>query len=386
MQNEPFLVTYCTNVHPGESVGAVIKTLDEIVPAVKAHVCADGTFGVGLRLGHEATSTLHRDQDARNRLCDVLVKQDFDVFTVNGFPYGTFGEGVVKTSVYEPDWRDPRRVEYTIQLAEVLAALPGPSVRTISTVAGGFRPKTCTEEDRILMGKNLLRVASALRDLAEASGTQIRLCLEPEPWTTMETTDDAVGFFQQHLSPGTELVDAHLGLCYDCCHQAVHFEDPRDAINQIYDSGIVIGKVQVSSAIHLPNPADDQARQALLNFAEPRFLHQVVAQRRDGSILRMMDLDELVDPHPEWLAAEAWRCHFHVPIDWEGDALLKTTRRDWETVLSVIQTRGQAPHLEIETYTWHVLPPNLQPSGQPALCRAIADEFDCLSACLKRVV
>ena len=385
MDQVSYLTTYCTNVHPGESVDAVIHTLEHIVPGVKSKVAPDSAFGVGLRLGHEATSELASRPRSLHALKAVLHEQDFNVFTVNGFPYGTFGSGIVKQQVYEPDWRDERRIDYTIQLAQVLTELPGPTIRTISTVAGGFRGESQDPNDLELMAHNLYRTAEALRDIADQSGIQIRLCLEPEPWTSLETTPEVIRFFERYLPPGNPLIDTHLGVCYDCCHQAVQFEDPREAVTQMNDSGIVIGKVQVSSALHLSNPQSDRGRAALLAFAEPRFLHQVVAQLKDGTVLRMLDLDTLAEPPPEWLAADAWRCHFHVPINWEGDERLGTTRGDWEDALKTIDDLQLNPHLEVETYTWHVLPEHLRPTDQDELCAVIADEFRCLRACLAAV-
>ncbi len=349
-------VSYCTNVHPGEGLDAVDAVLTDHVAAVKAKVSPDAPLGLGLRLGQAAAATLATYADRRAALLDRLRALDLYVFTLNGFPYGDFAAPRVKETVYQPDWRDPARVTYTLQLAEALAAMPGPPRRTISTVAGGFRPDTGTAEDRRALVGGLGAAARGLADLADRTGVQVRLCLEPEPWTTLETTADALRFFSDDLRPLGGVVHDHLGLCYDCCHQAVQFEDAAASLQALAGAGVVIGKVQVSSALHLARPADADARAALLAFAEPRYLHQTVARLPDGRTLRALDLPELAHADADWRGADAWRTHFHVPIWWAGSGHLGTTRDDWRAAVRRCLEGGLTDHFEIETYTWDVIP------------------------------
>jgi len=365
----PLHIAYCTNVHPGESVDAIESVLRRDVAAVKALVSPDAPFGTGLRLGHEAATVLWHDADRRARFADLLSELGLYVFTVNGFPYGDFAAASVKAEVYEPDWRSDARVEYTTRLAEVLTALPGPAYRTISTVAGGFGPRTGDVHAELAAG--LCRAADALAALGDRTGVHIRLCLEPEPWTTMETTDDAVRFFERHLHPTGARAAAHLGLCYDCCHQAVQFEDAATGLARLAAADVVVGKIQVSSALHLDRPGDAAGRAALLGFDEPRYLHQTVGRMPDGRLLRALDLPMLRSPGEDWLGAEAWRTHFHVPIWWRGDDRLGTTRDEWEVA---VRAAGDCTHLEIETYTWHAIP-DLDRLGFGGLPDCVASEF-----------
>lgn len=355
MQIGRFQVAYCTNVHPGEGLDALDAVLADDVAAVKTRVCPAAPFGMGLRLGNAAAHALDSRSDALLALSERCLSEGLYVFTVNGFPYGDFAAAAVKSAVYAPSWLDDERVEYTARLGRVLARLPGPATRTISTVSGCFKPAADDLAAHQQMAKNLGRAAEALARVADQTGVQIRLCLEPEPWTTLETTDDAIRFFDEHLRQSPHAA-AHLGLCFDCCHQAVHFEDPAKSVARLIDADVPIGKVQVSSALHLATPADPAARAALLAFDEPRYLHQVVAQMPDGRRLRALDLDALRDPDPEWLRAEAWRCHFHVPIWWTGAGHLGTTRADWQAAVRAIAAQDASTHLEIETYSWHVIP------------------------------
>ncbi|MCA9538867.1 MAG: metabolite traffic protein EboE [Myxococcales bacterium] len=380
MRTGPFHLGYCTNVHPGERLEDVRATIAGPVAAVRRRVSPDGPFGLGLRLGDEVVRALV-EPSLRDAFIELLKAQDMYVFTMNAFPFGDFAAPVVKQAVYAPDWRSEARVEYTVRVAELLTRLPGPMQRTISTVAGGFRPETEDRASQAQMAENLARTAQTLARLADATGVSVRLCLEPEPWTTIETTDEAIAFFHGHKSLRTAEARAHLGLCYDCCHQAVQFEDATASVKALVAAEVAIGKVQVSSALHLAKPADAQARAALLAFAEPRYLHQVVAQAADGTLLRVSDLPKLVDAPDAWTAAQAWRCHFHVPIFWDGDGTLGTTRADWQAALRAVQAAGACDHLEIETYTWHVLPETERAALEGGdLVASIAAEFAAVQA------
>ena len=376
-------ITYCTNVHPGETLADLERILVEDVTVVKDMVCPDEAFGAGLRLGHSIVRELLSTPEKLHRLAQRCQELNLYVFTVNGFPYGDFGSGIIKETVYEPDWTQEARVDYTIKLAEILARLPGPSQRTISTVAGGYGPETEDEITRQAIATNLGRVAERLHMLYEETGTHVRLCLEPEPWTTLETTPGVIQFFDRWIHPLGRLAENHLGLCYDCCHQAVYFEDMTDSVKALHENGVFIGKVQVSSALHIGDPANPDVRAALLKYAEPRYLHQVAGLTKNLDILRARDLTDLRSPSEAWLEAEAWRCHFHVPIWWRGDGVLGTTRKDWESAVSAIVGRSGGTQLEIETYTWDVIPAAQRAQlGDGSLHQSVAMEFAALKPLL----
>jgi sugar phosphate isomerase/epimerase len=376
---------YCTNVHPGESLDEVRAVLRRDVAAVRDRVAPGRPFGLGLRLGHAAATTLAHDPEALAAFAEEVAGLGFYVFTVNGFPYGDFAAASVKAAVYRPDWGAEARRLYTRELAAVLAALPGPTRRTISTVAGGFKAET---PDPVVLADRLEASARDLAALAETTGVHVRLCLEPEPFTTLETTDEVLAFFGAHLLPRGSHVRDHLGLCWDCCHQAVQFEDPVGALDRLAEAGVTVGKLQVSSALHLGRPGDAKARAALLAYDEPRYLHQVVGRFPGGARRRAVDLPEVRAAETEWAEAEAWRCHFHVPIGWDGEneVGLGTTREDWVTGVRHAVSRGLVDHLEVETYTWDVLPAALRAeridAAGGALTDALAAEIDALRTAL----
>ncbi len=380
-QREPLHLGYCTNVHPGESLAQIERVLMHDVARVRDRVAPGRPFGLGLRLGNAASLEL-AEPSARDRLAKHVADLDLYAFTVNGFPYGDFAAESVKSAVYRPDWTSAERVTYTARVAEALAALPGPAERTISTVAGGFRPETDSPEARGRIAVNLGAAATHLARLAARTGVSIRLCLEPEPWTTLETTAEVIDFWRRHIHPLGQVGRDHLGLCYDCCHQAVQFEHPTDAIGALVAADVPIGKIQVSSALHIDRPADPKARAALAGFAEPRYLHQTTA-RAAGAVLRTLDIPDLAHPTAEWIAADAWRCHFHVPIWWGGDGTVGTTRADWQAAVKAAVAADACAQLEIETYTWHVIPAAERAALENGdLHACVAAEFDALRAVL----
>jgi hypothetical protein len=307
---------YCTNIHPAESWAEVQANLERHVLAVKRRVCPDEPFGIGLRLSARAARELAPDV---GRLRDWLDAQGVYVFTINGFPYGEFHGTRVKETVYLPDWLDDRRVEYTVLLAQLLERLlPAGVTGSISTVPGCFRARGVDEQ---AIADNLRRCVDRMGDIA--------LALEPEPACLFETTGEAVDFLARHRLAAS--------LCVDACHAAVEFEEvaalPRAA------------KVQLSCGLRVARAH----RAELARFANDVYLHQVVARRSDSTLVRYVDVpDALAADEP----GDEWRVHFHVPIFRESLGVFAST----QSYLADVIARGLAPHLEVETYTWDVLP------------------------------
>lgn len=341
-------LTYCTNIHPGESWAEVEANLVRHVASVKAQVSPGAPFGVGLRLSARAAQELAAG--ALPALRRLLATHDLYVFTINGFPYGTFHGAPVKDAVYRPDWREAERVAYTDQLADLLAQLlPDGVDGTISTVPGCFRARgggPAVSE----IAANLRRAAAHCAALERTTGKRITLAIEPEPCCVIETIDEAIALFTEHLRGVS-----HLGLCLDACHAAVEYEDLATAIGKLRAAAIPIAKLQLSAGLRIA-PVDAAQRRALARFADAVYLHQVVA-RRGEALTRYTDLPEaLADP----AATDEWRVHFHVPIVRAELGAFASTQ-DFLAELLAIQRRDPlSTHLEVETYTWDVLPAELR--------------------------
>jgi len=378
----PVELTYCTNVHPGESWAEVEANLRRYLPAIKQQVAPDRPFGVGLRLSAEAAESLSRPATLEG-LRALLAEEGLYVFTLNGFPYGRFHGERVKEKVYLPDWRDEERLTYTDRLAAILAALlPEGGEGSISTVPGAFKPRAADDATIEPIVRNLLRQAVRLADLAERSGRCIRLALEPEPCCLLETVEETIGFFEERLFSGAAVAAAaqlsgrsekaaeallrrHLGVCFDVCHAAVEFEG-EDALDRLLGAGIAVPKIQLSAALRLPR-VDARAVELLRPFDDGVYLHQVVERGADGGLRRFADLEEAFAALAEAGAAgeREWRVHFHVPVFRDDIGAFATTQDYLKAVLARQRREPVTRQLEVETYTWGVLP-EAERQGDPA--------------------
>jgi hypothetical protein len=389
-------LTYCTNIHPGESWEEIRANLGRYLPLVRQRVSPRAPFGVGLRLSAVAARTLS-EAPVLAEFTGFLRAQDCYVFTVNGFPYGPFHGTRVKEDVYLPDWSDPARLEYSNQLADLLAALlpPGLDVPgSVSTVPGAFKPNAATPESVARIADQLLRHAAHLVALERATGRCIVLALEPEPCCLLETVDETVRFFREHLHSeaaaerlgelaGLETGAAaaalrrHLGVCLDLCHAAVEYEDPLECVRALEQVGIVIAKVQVTAGLRLPR-VDDAALAALQSLEDAVYLHQVI-ERGPAGLRRYPDIaDARAAGHWRDTASE-WRVHFHVPVFLDALEGFASTQSFVREVLARQRQQPCAQHLEVETYTWSVLPEQHRTMD---VADAIARELDWVRSAL----
>jgi sugar phosphate isomerase/epimerase len=383
-------LTYCLNVHPGETWAENFQAIREHALAVKQRICPDRPFGLGLRLGDAASRTL-AETETLGEFRAFLDANDLYVFTVNGFPFGPFHGRPVKADVYAPDWRTPQRRDYTIRLAEILAALLPEGVDgTISTVPGSYRSWISTNRDLQEMVRRLTETARALVRIHQETGRHVCLALEPEPDCILETAHQgqqlltgplrslgtACWLEAEDLQPqyAAEKLADHIGLCLDAAHAAVSFEDMDQALKTAD-----VRKLQLSSALALEPDAASIDR--LLAFDEPTYLHQVKVRRPDGSIRSFPDISPAVDAWKRGQADGEWRVHFHVPLFFAGgDGLAATSDQLTADLLSAAPP-GQQLHLEIETYTWSVLPADLQPTDiVDGICREFSWAIDRLGS------
>ena len=365
-QDPPLHLTYCMNVHPGESLPEVIAAVTSFADEVRVRVSPDRPFGLGLRLGPDAVDALQGEALASFK--SLLADRNMYAFTLNGFPYGRFHGTRVKENVYAPDWRSPERLSYTKKLADVLAALlPEGMTGSISTVPVSFRPWIPTIGSLEPAVFQLLELSAYLDRLEEETGRDIRLALEPEPACYLETTQEFIQFFNEHLLKSRDnevTVRKRIGICVDTCHAAVQFEHLESSWDLLVAEGIAIPKVQLSAALR----CDAQNATALEPFAEGVYLHQTRQQQADGTIRSWLDLPGMLQ-QPPGVEGEL-RVHFHVPLYWKGDRVLRSTAGLMTPAFFERLRLGHAPHLEIETYTFDVLPQEIAARGAATTTRA----------------
>src|SRR5881397_3413253 len=387
------ILTYCTNVHAIEDLECVLAALARYCAPVRRRLGVR-RLALGLWLSRRSASELLASPDARARLREALETNGLELVTLNGFPYGDFHAERVKEDVYRPDWADVRRHHYTLDLAHILCELLPADVEegTISTLPLTYAPAaraSSTAECATI----LAHLAVDLHRLAERDGRLVRVCLEPEPDCIVETSDQAIAFFHDHLRPAVRrrgvdpaIVDRHLGLCLDACHQAVEFEDPATAWRKIAAAGIRVGKVQLSCALEVPAEASSRVEARLRPFDEIRFLHQVRRRDRGGVIEGWTDLAPALAAGERCAERADWRVHFHAPLHWEPEGHgLRTTSQELLALIARVAATRPLPHLEVETYTWSVLPETIRPRDDATLVEGIAREIEfaerALAAC-----
>lgn len=362
-------LSYCTNIHPAETWEKTQEVLETHVLSVRDRLVGsgalerDGTFAIGLRLSAVAA----RELLAGGHLEDFkqwLEATNTYIFTINGFPYGSFHGTRVKEQVFVPDWTDRARLDYTKDLFRILAAVARPETgASVSTLPGSLKKFAADES---LIRHNLIELATWLEALAAESGHDFHLGLEPEPLGHFENTAETLAFFQRlhEHAPDPDAVTRRIGVNYDACHFALQYDEAEIALAAFTSAGIRISKIHLSSALSL-DPRDPAALAAIRAFQEPTYFHQVLLRDSDGEIMRFYDLPEFFETLENGTCEldrfEEMRVHFHIPLDAEPGAPLHSTGEQTRKVIDWWRGHPDAcQHYEIETYTWGVLPSGMQ--------------------------
>ena len=356
-------LAYCTNIHRGESWAETFQALTDYTLAVRERVCPKQPYAIGLRLSNHAAQELSDPIKLLN-FRRWLDKNQCYVFTINGFPFGSFHDTRVKEKVYLPDWTSPERLEYTNRLFDLLSQIVPPGVEgSVSTVPGSFKEFVKTPDQLKLIRSNIFHCVEHIARLSEQTGRKLHLGLEPEPLGLLETTNETVHFFdriraEHHNDPR---LTQFLGVNYDACHLAIEYEDPHHSIAELQKHHIKLSKLHLSSALKLQPTS--QALTALRAFTEDTYLHQVITRGADGKLTRYRDLPNALNPqsaipNPQ---SEEWRVHFHIPLHSPPTEFFDNTTDHLLGLLDILQANPHlCSHLEMETYTWGVMPAELK--------------------------
>ncbi len=349
-------ITYCMNVHPGEDEASVRRALSTITLPIREAFDAKNDFPLGLRFGAPQAAALRAPETVK-QLIHFMKSQRLTTIGINGFPYGAFHGESVKTSVYEPDWADPQRVAYTRDLFYTLAQLP--PLRTVeghpmsvTTVPLGYNHGEPASEEML---KNLCDMALFLRKLEGFTGQRLCLALEPEPDCLLESIQSTIDFFERlWMHPEwNPAYRPYIGVCFDTCHFAVNYEDPLNALRSIVSANIPVARIQISAALEFTQYA---TAEDFTPFMDSVYLHQVRRREHDASLTCFNDLT--ADILPE-LIGHRGRIHYHVPLTWQGDARLTSTRNTLTPAFWRYVRAGGWP-VEVETYAYFVYPSYLR--------------------------
>jgi hypothetical protein len=362
-------LAYCTNIHPAETWAETWTALRDHTMRVRDLVSPDHPYAIGLRLSAQAaTELLQGDQLSAFR--NWLAEEHCYVFTINGFPYGAFHGTRVKENVYRPDWTTADRLSYTKDLFSIISALcPADSGGSVSSLPGSFKEFDANEDALFV---NLEACAQHIESLANSTGKDLHLGLEPEPLGHFENTTETLAFFDRFLAKANdpELIKRRIGINYDTCHFALEFDECRRSLDALRQAGLRISKVHLSSALEF-SPHDPAAHTAIRAFDEPTYLHQVIVED-EGRLTRYKDLPLFLTAGEPCSSTARARVHFHIPLYAEPATPLRSTQSH---VTDLLAYRADHPdfcnHYEIETYTWGVLPGDLQ----TPIVEQIANEY-----------
>lgn len=354
---------YCTNIHRGETWAQTWRTLEDYTLRVKDRVAGGKPYGIGLRLGEQASRELAEPCQLAE-FQEWLEKHNCYVFTINGFPYGNFHGERVKEQVFKPDWTSKDRLEYTNRLFDILSQLlPEGMSGSVSTLPGSHKEFGIGIDELEAIFANLKACSEHIQSICDRTGQDLHLGLEPEPLGLVETSGELLKFFGLYVDqyPGDRTFLKRVGVNYDCCHLAVEFEEANEALSRIHDSGIRLSKLHLSSALKLKPTPENLDR--LKSYDEPVYFHQVIIREGDTPLRRLRDIPnamELAASMPYEIGDE-WRVHFHVPLHAEPSGGFSDTK---DHILGALDWLAKHPtacqHLEMETYTWEVLPEELR--------------------------
>jgi hypothetical protein len=370
-------LTYSTLVHQTDNFEQLWKSVNTYLPAVKARFAPNQKFGVCLRTSAPSAEMLSQDPTKVADLKQFFKDQDLYLYTANAFVYGVFKKQVIKEDVYEPDWNTPERREYTKQVANLLAELAPEGINpSIQSAPLGFKPKGTGPDIAKAYTDNVVDVVAHLVKLEKDTGKTVTLGLEPEPRCYLETTDETITYFQDYLfapktaeqlakKAGIHAADAaaamqkFMGVVFDIGHQSVGYEDIPASLHKLVAAGVPIVKLQEAASMHIPDVTQEKV-DALQAFAKTIYLSQT-CQRKDGQTQWFLNLEDAFEDWYKNPGPREWRTHFHVPVFLtELGHGFGTTRFGLEQALAVHKKTPLSTHLEIETYTWDVLPDHLK--------------------------
>ena len=369
-------LTYSTLVHPADDWEQLWNSLNTYLPKVKERVAPNQSFGVCIRLAAKTAETLANSPAERDKLKKFLDQKDMYIYTANAFVYGHFKGDKVKEQVYEPDWRGEERTQYTINVANVLADIcPRGIAPSIQSAPLGFKPRVTGDDVVSAYTDHVLRVVAHLIALEAKTGSTVQLALEPEPFCFLETTDETIAYFRDQLYSGAAVeklaklarvpiseanaaLRRHLGIVYDICHQAVEFEDIPVSLQKLIDAGVPILKLQEAAALHIPE-VTQRAVDTLKRYAKTIYLTQTL-EKRDGKMTRYLNVDDAIAAFEKDPGPREWRTHIHVPVFLDDLGEFRTTRFTIAEALRFHKQKPVSRHLEVETYTWDMLPDSLK--------------------------
>jgi sugar phosphate isomerase/epimerase len=297
------------NLRPARDLRAVVDQLDTYASAVRARLGVD-TLGVSLWLPPTLAAALAVDGRARTRLRAELDARGLEVVTLSGVPYAEGGGEV-------PDWSDPARLEYTLDLARVLVdLLPDDAVRgAVSTIGLGRREGWDTGKERAC-ARVIGRLTSGLAEVAWQTGRAVRVGFQPAPGSVLDSAASTVAALRR-------LDKDRLGVCLDLANLACTWEHPAEALDTLAAAGVSVIRAQIAAALEAGQPV--AAAETLRSYVEADRPHPVTNPA--GAYLD--DLSQALADRPPG----PWRIAYHWPLLDAPQPPLTATSDVWRAAL-----------------------------------------------------
>jgi len=170
---------------------------------------------------------------------------------------------------------------------------------SIQTAPLGFKANVTNSAVVASYTEHVLEVVAHLVDIEQRTGRTVTLALEPEPMCFLETTPETIAYFERHLYSGDAAerlgrltglpassahgaLRRHLGIVFDCCHQAIEYEDMGTSLQALRDAGIPVFKLQEAAAVRVSEVTAETV-EVLERYADTIYLTQTF-ERRDGQL------------------------------------------------------------------------------------------------------
>jgi hypothetical protein len=340
------LLGYALNVFPYETIDELWDCLRSDILKIKERVFPDEIFPVELRFSERIVNELQQDCERVAKLKYFLDTHDLAPVTVNAFVMPAFHGQPIKERVFLPAWHESdRRLRFTNACVDLLVNLAPVDANLISVSVpfGALKP---VRMDAV--APNILKAGE------HAARQGCVIALEPEPGLCVETTAEAIEFFQRFVP--IELRQ-HLAVNFDLAHQLVQFEDLSQSVRQLRDAGIMIAKIHISNAAEMTELRPF--------YADSIYLHQVCGADTAGNRV-YFSLDWPKTPSPAGVAR--YRVHYHLPV---CPSEVPSTLPEVEAFLANLPSFHSSIPLIIETYTWPE-----QPGERDRLVENICREID----------
>ncbi|MFI7544858.1 xylose isomerase [Actinoplanes sp. NPDC049599] len=323
-------LSHGTHERVARDLPAVVEHLDAYA-AVRDRLAVD-TLGVSLWLPPTLAAALAIDGRSRTRLRAELEARGLEVVTLSGVPYA---EGGDEDPGICPDWSDPARLEYTLDLARILTdLLPEDAVRGMVTTTGLGPREGWDEAKQKAAARILSKLSGGLAEVAWHTGRAVRVAFQPEPGSVLDDAESIVAAFGR-------LDRDRLGVSLDLGSLACTWAEPAAALDRLAAAGISIIRVRVAAALEAADPV--AAAEALRGYVEPGHPHPVT----NPAGAYMADLAQALGDFPPG----PWRVRCDVPLHATPEPPLTVTTEVWQVALRHLLT-GAHPgteHLAVES-------------------------------------